>query len=484
MPSVDRTVFRLSALALAATAAWVQPAAAQDLSRLQEALAATPSGGWTKVSVGKLSSVFPTGADAVPYHYGSPSNIVPAWSGAVWDSANAQLLLWGGGHANYGGNEMYRWDAASGNWSRGSLPSALVVNDSWKPVVGNGAPVSAHTYAGSAWLPVNQMFITMGGATYPQGGGGGYYDTNRQPTGSWLWDPSKADPNKVGGGNGTGWNPSRAGGDMWMSRGSFATGTAPNNWIHAASVSRVENGKDVVYVTADSYSGGGFGKLYRYEVGDVRNGGTDNWSVVGTMPLSSATGYTYQGAAAIDATRNLFVRTGNIDPNVFDNVAAEDAFIVWDLNKTTLGAGNKSTAVRLVDENGQAISFNSYLSGIDYDSVGDQFVLWSSQDKGKVYTTKPQYDANGQLMSTWSAELIDSTTASQPTLTSTTGVLGKWEYVSELNAFIALEAYAAGDAAVWLYKPLAAVPEPGPAALLALGLLTLQLRRRRMAQRR
>ena len=80
------------------------PAQAQDLSRLQSILAATPEGGWAKVSIGNLGSAFPTGLDAVPSAYGSPAQVVPAWSGTVWDPVNNQLLLWGGGHANYGGN--------------------------------------------------------------------------------------------------------------------------------------------------------------------------------------------------------------------------------------------------------------------------------------------------------------------------------------------------------------------------------------------
>jgi len=273
---------------------------------------------------------------------------------------------------------------------------------------------------------------------------------------------------------------------MWISRGAVASGISPINWAYATSVSRVENGKDVVYIDAEAYSGGGFSKLFRYEVGDVRNGGTDQWSLVGGMAGSAAQGFTLQGAAAIDPTHNLYVRTGSIDPNVSDSIPADDAFIVWDLNKSALGEANQSKAVRLVDGAGHVIEFDSYHSGIDYDSATGQFILWSSQNLGQVYVTKAQYDANGQMLSTWSAQVLNSTTVDQPTLNSTTGVLGKWEYVPALHAFVALEAYSmdTNDAAVWLYKPLAAVPESSPAALLAMGLLTLQLLRRRSSSRR
>ncbi|MBK9234535.1 MAG: hypothetical protein IPO19_00085 [Rhodoferax sp.] len=138
---------------------------AQDLSRLQGLLAATPEGGWVQVSTGSFSDAWPTGSTSVgttyPTLYG-PGAIAYAWSSFAWDSNSGQLLLWGGGHANYAGNEMYAWDAGSGNWTRASLPSLTLPtnlgNGSFY-VVDNAAPVSSHTYDGSVFLPVNNMFV-------------------------------------------------------------------------------------------------------------------------------------------------------------------------------------------------------------------------------------------------------------------------------------------------------------------------------------
>lgn len=70
-------------------------------------------------------------------------------------------------------------------------------------------------------------------------------------------------------------------------------------------------------------------------------------------------------------------------------------------------------------------------------------------------------------------------TASQPDGSFQTGVLGKWHYVADLNAFVALDEYSSvtADAAVWLYKPfdVTPVPEPSNWVMLLVGLGVLSL---------
>jgi hypothetical protein len=98
--------------------------AAADLSYLQGLLASTPEGGWVQVNTNKFSDAWPSTLDGgVPNS--DPAAIVHAWSSFAWDSARGDLLLFGGGHANYAGNEMYVWQGSDGAWTRGSLPSRL-----------------------------------------------------------------------------------------------------------------------------------------------------------------------------------------------------------------------------------------------------------------------------------------------------------------------------------------------------------------------
>ena len=172
-------------------------------------------------------------------------------------------MLWGGGHANYVGNEMYVWDGDTGKWGRGSLPSRT---DSQGMIIGGTAPQSAHTYDNNIYLPVNDMFLTFGGAA---AGTGSVFRTTDggevRRAGPYLWDPAKADPNKVGGTLDSGWNAATPpqNGDMWIDRHGQWTGTEAPGYINGTTAYRTENGKDVVYLTADA-NASGFPSLYRY----------------------------------------------------------------------------------------------------------------------------------------------------------------------------------------------------------------------------
>lgn len=448
-----------------------QAHAQTSFERLSSLLEMTPPGGWVKASTNLYSDAWPSGADAVPPTLGSPRSVVRAWSSFAWDSDHKNLLLFGGGHGNYTGNEMYVWNGVTGEWGRGSLPSALDANGF---VVDSAAPQSAHTYDNNLYLPVNNMFLTFGGAAAP--GGGAFLKTdgvNVSGAGPFMWDPTKADPNKVGGTTGSGWNTTNVaeGGNMWLDRGHWIA-----SHINGTTANRVEDGRDVVYLTADSASSG-FPSLYRYTVGDVRNGGQDTWERIGRSWNTVGS----QGSGTVDTNHNLYIRTASPRPNYTSDLT------IWDLDNADPNH-NLDIGIDLIKGDGSDFVMTSYF-GIDYDSSNNSIVLWDGRDGGgTVWSANVLTDADGNVDShtTWVIHEIESTTADHPLGNHQTGVLGKWKYDPTLGAFIALDEAVMNsdgvwDAAVWLYKPIAAaVPEPETYALFlaGLGLIGWRIRKR------
>ena len=447
-----------------------------SFERLSSLLDATPEGGWVKASTNYFSNAWPTGADAVPN--GLPAGVVRAWSSFAWDTSQGNLMLWGGGHANYAGNEMYVWDGATGAWGRGSLPSR--VDDATGYTVGGSAPPSSHTYDNNMYLPINNLFLTFGGAAIRTGS---IFESPEGRVGPFMWDPLKADPAKLGGTTDSGWNTANPAqnGNMWIDRHGSFTGTEPQSYINGTTAYRAENGHDVVYFTADQ-NASGFPSLYRYTVGDVRNGGTDTFEKVGLSANSAG----FQTAATIDTMHGLYIKTASVvGPYTSD-------LTIWDLDKANAAnpGSNLDIGVNLVKADGTDFTMNSFY-GIDYDPNLNAIFLWDgSGNGGTVWEAEVLTDANGNVGSntTWTVHELPSSTLDHPHGNFVTGVLGKWHYDPTLGAFIALDeatqvSGGTWDASVWLYKPEAvtAVPEPEAYVMLlaGLGLMGAIIRRRR-----
>ena len=363
-------------------------------------------------------------------------------------------MLWGGGHANYVGNEMYVWDGDTGRWGRGSLPSRTTGSEAM--IMGGTAPQSAHTYDNNIYLPVNDMFLTFGGAA---AGSGSVFKTTEdgvtRRAGPYLWDPAKADPNKVGGRLDSGWNSANPpeNGNMWIDRHGQWTGTEAPGYINGTTAYRTENGKDVVYLTADA-NASGFPSLYRYTLGDVRNGGKDTWELVGYTHNTGG----YQSAATIDTDHNLYIKTAFVTGPYTSDLT------IWDLDKANASNpnSNQDIGINLVNKDGSDFVINSWY-GIAYNPANDTIVLWDGNSSGSVWSADVLTDANGNIGSntTWTVSNIASSTEAHPHGGFGAGVLGKWHYDSSLNAFVALDELSrtdsgAWDTGVWLYKPMSA----------------------------
>ena len=129
-------------------------------------------GEWHQVPNSELRPVAP---DPPPPGFTGPQAVISAWSGGAYDSNRDRLIVWGGGHADYGGNELYVFDINSFSWSRiwGPSPNISPVGGSCSETYSDGNPSSRHTYDGLEYIPSIDRFWAHGGSLYCGNGGFG-----------------------------------------------------------------------------------------------------------------------------------------------------------------------------------------------------------------------------------------------------------------------------------------------------------------------
>lgn len=105
-----------------------------------------------------------------------------AWSSGVFDTKRNRMIVWGGGHGDYSGNELYALDLNSLTMTRLTQPAPA---QSCIEALANGTqPNSRHTYDGLDYMEnVDRMFVE-GGFNY-----GGSCDLSVQRSkGTWTYD--------------------------------------------------------------------------------------------------------------------------------------------------------------------------------------------------------------------------------------------------------------------------------------------------------
>lgn len=443
----------------------VAVSSALGTSAILDRIASAPENSWVKVNNNLFSDAWPDPDDR-PMRAKTnapPSKIILAWSSFAWDSNRSSMWLYGGGHANYNGNEVYRFNGRTLLWERASMPSAVTLTGShYIPVDGAmNAPQSAHTYDNTVFLKTADRMMTFGGADSDGGGSFKIRDSNGnvRPTGPYLFDPNKADANKVGGTTGSNVqrvNGPRQGGQMWSNRDSdFVAGK--RTFINGTTDVVSDETGDTVYVT--SRYGGTSPYLFRYKVVDADDPSTDSWSLIGI----GWEGYSDQGAGAFNPDRQLYVRTAN---------QRFPFFYYWDLGPDATTNRDRPATF---DAPADFVMDRDF--GFDYDPVRDQFLMWSGA--GDVWSL----DVPENLSDRWTVTKAYADGTNDPAVTRSTGVLGKWKYAEELDAFIALSDSVEGN--VWAYKPLgwvnpvAAIPEASTSAMMIAGLALIGIVARR-----
>ena len=393
---------------------------------------------WQKINLNEFQDVW-TPPELRPTST-SPSQNISGWSGAAWDTSRDSFYIWGGNIGFEEGNEVYLFNATSGMWERGSLPSAIPydygVSD--RPYVIGGifdAPLSGESWDNVVYLENMDRLAIIGISRNSNP----WRDSDGNPTGPYFWDPSKADPGKVSGSDGTGVDPATPGGNMWENRDNQVDAGKS----HGSALYINDDGVDVV-LFSDSRA-----NLWRYTV-DPFNSADDSWELLAQRPRS---GRNPNGAAAFDPGRNIYVRSAH----------KENTLLYWDLNRENEGVF-KGETVLLDPSLGLNINFREF--GMDYDPVLDKIVLWGGEDS--VYYVDFE-------------DLISADQTDEPTIRGFfqieelvpdgmdipydtenqkfTGVFGKWHYMEDKNAYIGVIDPISGD--VYLYKSSDSVPPGG-----------------------
>jgi Bacterial Ig domain/Putative Ig domain len=422
-----------------------------ELGSLATIVAGMAEGEWRKVNLNSYSSVWTPVDLRVLYLGGAlpPDRIIMAWSGFGWDSSRGLLFLYGGGHANYRGNDTYIWRASTQRWERASLPSEMVVQPLGPVNAIDGAanaPASAHTYDTTTYLPLLDRMVVFGGAADSNGG---HFLTQDSPTsttvrstGPYFFDTSRAHPDKVGGTTGSHVKrvapyPEIVGGNMWSNRESWLNASATSippyeSMVNSCTGYAQEGGRDVVYLRT-GYN------IYRYQAGDLDNPASDRWSRAGRYWYGGS-GDT--GTCGYDPVRKLLV--SNYE-------SFTQPFIFW--NMATQGPMNLDTLVTPADPNGEFMplvasrAIDLRYCGMEYDPPRGKFKIWCGD--GRVWTLTPP---NTPSATGWSIARERTPVDPVPSESVGTGILGKWKYIPNFDVFMGLADPVQGN--IWIYKPV------------------------------
>ena len=336
-------------------------------------------GKWVAVSSNTVASVSACPNDSCNYSANEGvSGVIDDWTGGAFATnlgAAGSLLIFGGGHSGYLGNEVYAFDVAKGSWSRLTDPVSPPTCDFSTSTMAGNSPCAGHMYEGLEYSPITNEFVTLPGSSDGSSVTGSPYPhalnlqtrqwrrVARMPT----WGGTVADD---GEGASTAWDSVHN--VIWWH----------GAWRAFSTSNKVLRKYDPVADTWTEYPGA--------------NIGIDH-------------------ASAYDNKRQILL---TVDGRTSKSVYA------YDTSVATPVMYKLNTTGDLTAQQSQAI-------GLDYDPVTDQFVAWNNGSV--VYTLKAPTDWK---TGTWTWKAISAGSGSASPTRTVNGTYGRFRYVPALNAFI------------------------------------------------
>jgi hypothetical protein len=298
-------------------------AAAATLTQLHAAIPATT--GWFAIPNTQLRSVCAAdhGFPQVGGNTGCPA-ITSAWNSAVYDTKRNRMIVWGGGHTDYSGNEIYAINMDTLSVSRLTDPGLPISSDCGESIVNGTQPNSRHTNDGIEYIEsVDKMFV-FGGSKSPCG----FFSA-----GTWLFDFATNT-----------WSPVNA------------TGASPNG--DAGMMTAYDPNTQLIFLHDRSF-------LYSFDPA------TGKYT---QLAQSTVGGIGWHSAATIDPKRKKFIIAG------FDDRIGTGAVYSIDI---TPGGSYKMTQLSTT---GATALANSSFPGLEYDPVSDRIVAWGEDTRNVVYS--------------------------------------------------------------------------------------------------
>jgi hypothetical protein len=329
-----------------------------------------PVGNWCEMpntslqASGKLATGIPGSAGV--------QAVMSAWNSGVFDARRNRLIIFGGGHNDYAGNEIYAFDFSSLTWERIWGPSANIpTGGPCSPAYPDGNPASRHTYDGLAYSHARDSMIVVGGSVWQCGFGSvdvwefnfatltwsrkadspytslqiatAYDGNSHNPSTGWVWAISQNSGDNLGA-----YNPAT---DAWTTRSDLG-GTGSHNsltidtkrWraylLIAGALHRYDlstSGNATRAIESSDPPPGGLGGHAGFEYDPVRDrliawqstgctvyvynpnaAAGSRWSSEGsgsTCPVAQSNGT--WGRFSYNPIRNVMVYVGSINTNVF-----------------------------------------------------------------------------------------------------------------------------------------------------------------------
>jgi hypothetical protein len=265
--------------------------------------------GWYQIPNTQLKSVCP------PNNYGGSGyafsdncpNVISAWNGGVADTSRNRLIVWGGGHVNYSGNEIYALDLNSLTMLRLNNP-AVPVSTNCGEALSGPSPNSRHSYDDISYLAnVDQLAVVTGSLATCGGASRGTWTLNMANLQWTQKTPAGTAPNYTGGLAATSYDPNTN--KLFIHTLSYAQfasydyGTNTYTPLHSGAVIDYHQ-TSIIDPTRKLFFTFGNGQAWRIDISG--NDPTYNWKSVTATGCSGFVNQGYPGLA-FDTVQKLIV---------------------------------------------------------------------------------------------------------------------------------------------------------------------------------